>query len=55
MARQVYVKPEDLERYGLTRDCKKCDHECNYGPGRTSVAHFKICIDRIMKELAKTD
>ena len=29
MARQVYIKPKDLERYGLTRGCKKCDHERN--------------------------
>ena len=49
LARQVYIKPKDLERYGLTRGCKKCDHERNYGPGRTSAAHSKICRDRIMK------
>ena len=55
MARQVYVTPKDLDRYGLTRGCKKCDHERNYGPGRTSAAHSKICRDRIMKEVAKTD
>ena len=55
MARQVYIKPKDIERYGLTRGCKKCDHERTYGPGRTSAPHSKICRDRIMKELAKTD
>ena len=55
MAGQVYIKPKDLERYGLTRGCNKCDHERNYGPGRTSAAHFNICRDRIMKELAKTN
>ena len=26
MGRQVYVKNADIERYGLTRSCKKCDH-----------------------------
>ena len=55
MARQVYITPKDLARYGLTRGCKKFDHERNYGPGMTSAAHSNICRDRIMKELAKTD
>jgi hypothetical protein len=55
MARQVYIKPKDLERYGLTRKCKKCDHERAYCPGRTSAAHSKVCRVRIMKELAKTE
>ena len=55
MARHVYIKPNDLERYGLTRGCKKFDHARNYGAGRTSPAHSKISRDRIMKELAKTD
>ena len=27
MARQACTKPKDLERYGLTRGCKKCNHE----------------------------
>ena len=52
MARQVYIKPKYLERYGLARGCEKCDHERNYGPTRTSAAHSKICRDRIMKEVA---
>ena len=55
MARQVYIQPKNLERYGLTRGCKKCDHERNYGPRRTSAAHSKTCRDRILKKLAKTD
>ena len=55
MARQVYIKPKDLERYGLTRGYKKCDHERAYGPGRTSAAQSKVCRGRIMKELAKTE
>ena len=50
MARQVYIKPKDIERHGLTRGCKQCDHERNYGPGRTAAAHSKICRVRITKE-----
>ena len=53
MARQVCIKPKDIEKYGLTRGCRKCSHERNYGPGRTSVAYSKVWRDRIMKELAK--
>ena len=49
MARQVYITPKDLEKFGLTRGCRKCDHERTYGPGRTSAAHSKICRDRIMR------
>ena len=48
MACQVYIKPADIERYGFTRDCNKCDHERNYGPGRTSAGHTKLCMDRSM-------
>ena len=51
----MYIKPKDLERYGLIRECNKCDHERNYGPGRTAAGHSNICRERIMKELAKTD
>ena len=54
MARQVHIKPKDLERYGLTRGCKKCDLERLYGPVRTSAAHSNTGRDTIMKELAKT-
>ena len=55
LARQVYIKPKDIERYGLARGCNKFDHERNVGPGRTPAAPPKVCRDRIMTELAKTD
>ena len=55
MARQVYIKPKDIQRYGLTRGCKECGRELNYGPRRKSAPHSKTCRERIMKELAKTD
>ena len=54
LARSVYIKPSDIDKYGLTRGCVKCDHERDYGPNRTSKGHSKICRDRIMAELAKT-
>ena len=51
---QVHIKPSDIERFGSTRGCPKCDHELNYGPGRTSKGNSKKCRDRFMGELAKT-
>ena len=39
---------------GLTRGCPKCDHEIEYGPGRTSRPHSQVCKNRIVSELAKT-
>ena len=54
LSRQVYIKPADIERFGLTRGCPKCDHELNYGPGRTSKGHSKVCRDRIMGEMSNT-
>ena len=54
MVRQVYIKPADIKKHGLTRGCKKCDHERLYGPGRTSAGHSKLCRDRIINEMSKT-
>ena len=53
MAQQVCIKLADIERYGLTTGCKTCDHERNYGPGRASAGHSKLCRDRIMNEIAR--
>ena len=53
LSRQVYIKPNDIEKYGLARSCPKCDHELNYGPWRISKGHSKKCRDRFMGELAK--
>ena len=54
LSRQVYIKPADIERFGLTRGCPKSDHDLNYGPRRTSKGHSKACRDRIMGEMSKT-
>ena len=27
VARQVYIKPSDIEKYRITRGCRKCDHD----------------------------
>ena len=54
LARQVYIESADIEKYGLTRGCNKCHHEPNYGPGRTSAGHSKVCRGRIVNEMSKT-
>ena len=53
MSRQVYIKPADLEQFGLTRGCPRRDHQISHGPGRTSKPHSQTCRMRIMAELAK--
>ena len=54
LSRQLYIKPSDVEKIGLTRSCPRCDHELNYGPGRTSKGHSKKCRDRFIGELANS-
>ena len=35
IARNVYIKAADLEAYGRTRECGRCDHELKYGANRS--------------------
>jgi hypothetical protein len=55
LSRQVYIKAQDLIDFGLTRGCPRCDHQLQYGAGRTGKPHSKRCRDRIMGELIKTE
>ena len=54
-ARRVYIKAKDIEQYGYTSGCPKCEHEMKYGKGRTTVPHSERCRQHIMAELAKTE
>ena len=54
-SRRVYIKATDIENYGYTSGCPKCEHAMRYGKGRTTVPHSELCRQRIMTELAKTD
>ena len=54
MARRVYIKPADIDKYGFTSGCPKCEHEMRYGRGRCTVPHSERCRVRIMDELIKT-
>ena len=51
LSRAVYIKLDDLTKFGLTRGCPKCDHKIAYGPGCTSKPHSTKCRARIMGSL----
>lgn len=55
LARRIYIGKKDLERFGRTAGCPKCDHELRYGPGRTTANHSEECRRRIELELAKSE
>ena len=53
-SRRLYIKLSDVEAYGYTEGCPKCDHDLKYGFGRTTKGHSDKCRARITAELAKT-
>ena len=53
-ARRVYIRQKDLEDFGYTDGCKRCDHTIAYGPNKTSVPHTEACRRRLMDEMSKT-
>ena len=53
LARQPYIMKKDLEEFGLTRGCARCDHQLQYGTD-TSKPHSQRCRARITEELSKT-
>ena len=54
VCRRLYIKKADLEAFGYTEGCVKCDHDLLYGYGRTTKGHSDQCRQRIMKALATT-
>ena len=54
-ARRTYTRQGDIEAFGYTVGCPRCDHERRYGPGRTGKPHSESCRDKFMKELEKTE
>ena len=54
VCRRLYIKKADVEAFGYTEGCVKCDHDLLYGYGRTTKGHSDQCRRRIMEELAKT-
>ena len=55
IARQVYIRTSDLEAFGYTDGCPKCQHELQYGPNRTGRPHSVECRQRIMEKLRDTE
>ena len=49
MSRRVYIKATDIEQFGMTRGCPRCDHQLRSGPGRTTSQHSQA-----WGEIAKT-
>ena len=54
LGRRLYTKPADIEAFGWTRGCPRCDHERKYGAGRTSKPHSELCHCRIVSASIKT-
>ena len=54
-ARNIYIKGADLERYGLTRGCPRCDQQLAYGAGRTTKPHSAACRARILECLQQPE
>ena len=52
--RRLYIKKADLEAYGYTQGCPTCDHDLQYGYGRTTRGHSDACRSRTTAELSKT-
>ena len=52
--RRLYIKQSDIDAFGYTKGCPRCDHALRYGPNKTAKGHNDICRARIMNELEKT-
>ena len=55
VARRPYIRQRDVELYGYTHGCPKCDHARLHGANRTTVKHSETCRARLLAEIAKTD
>ena len=52
--KRLYVRQADVEAFGYTPGCPRCEHSLTYGPGRTQVAHNNTCRERIADCLKDT-
>ena len=53
-ARRLYIKRADVEAFGYTEGCAKCDHDLQCGFGRTTKSHSYACRMVISTELMKS-
>ena len=52
--RKLYILPKDLELYGYTPGCKKCQSYLGGGKVNFTGSHSDACRTRLMNELAKS-
>ena len=52
--RKLYIKKADIDAYGFTSGCPKCDMHMRYGHGRTTKGHSEQCRQIIATKLAET-
>ena len=52
--KRLYVRQADLDLFGYTPGCARCDHTRMYGKGRTQIAHSDACRLRIYECLKGT-
>ena len=51
--RRVYIRQADLDTYGYTQGCKRCQHILVYGANKGTMPHSDVCRARIMEEMSK--
>ena len=53
--KRLYVKQADLDAFGYTPDCVRCNHALKYGSGRTNIPCSDQCRTRIAEALQGTE
>ena len=53
--RRAPIRRADLDAYGFTEGCPRCDHAVRYGYGRTSQGHSESCRTRIYEAMLESD
>ena len=54
LPRRVYIKASDIDSFGHTVGCPRCEHAIRHGHGETSKPHSETCRARFMGEFATT-
>ena len=52
--RRLYVRQKDIDAFGFSDRCPRCEHEMRYGKGRSAAAHSESCCQRITEMLKTT-
>ena len=52
--RKIYIRQADLDAFGYTPSCKKCQSILGHGKGETPAPHSDICRARITAEIFRT-